>query len=500
MKKVYLRIVLFVLIVSCCFLSGCIPSCFSGCSSSDEDAEKNIVYNEVSSLEELLKGGNMKLTCDIDCEYETIEGISSAHFDGQGYTIKNCVITCSTYNGTPSFFKRGASSIKNVTLENITVKSTNTLSTAIVINADCDLIENVHVKDSKLSGGQAVYGSGLGKSVQDCYIDVIYGGYYPSSKNNSPTKDFSCDINNCSVENTNIEVNGYKSSSNSANMYVGGIAGGCNSISNCSVKNCKITTTAADIYNYPYVGGLVGYSEGSIEYSYADNNVLISEAHYYQASLMAGYSSSTVYVGGLAAYIKGSGQIKYCYAQNNTMIAYSTGDAYAGGLVGYLDRASVNQSYAKHNPIELQGYSKDANSLSSVLRRAGGLIGSANNSAITSCFAYNDSTLCEQNIGDLKYSTDSKIAGLIAGLDSISVTYCATYNLDIVSSTKDEFIPYALDNLNSCYVSSADFGNANNCELVDNAFWNSPDTVKSSLNLMGYYWQLNSGELPSLVF
>lgn len=105
----------------------------------------------------------------------------------------------------------------------------------------------------------------------------------------------------------------------------------------------------------------------------------------------------------------------------------------------------------------------------SVLRRAGGLIGSSNNNFVISCFAYNDNDLIEQCSG-FKKSTDSKVAGLIAGFNTVSVMNCATYNNNLNSTTMDEFIPGELDGLSKCYVSDTQFGNVNNLEVLSEDF------------------------------
>lgn len=280
-------------------------------------------------------------------------------------------------------------------------------------------------------------------------------------------------------------------------MYAGGIAGGCNNILNCYVTNCEITATATSVYNYPYVGGIVAYSEGSIENSYVKDSTFTANANYYSKGATSYYSTSCAYSDGIAAYIKGDGNIKYCYGDSNKFYANSTGDIYVGGLAGYIDKTSVSQSYTKSTYICMDKYA--TGNKDSVLRRAGGLIGSSKNNFVTSCFAYNDNVLVEYCSG-FKNATDSKVAGLIAGFNIVSVMNCATYNNNLSSTTIDEFIPAELDELNKCYVSSTQFGNVNNLEVLSEHFWNSQNSIKSSLNLIGVYWKFTTNNLPYLDF
>lgn len=454
----------------------------TGCFFDGSDATK------VSSFEELksARGGNIILTDDIDCGYETMEPFGCGEFDGQGHVIKNCIITFSA--DYVSFFRSGVGTIEKVTFENITVVASNALSAAIVSAGETEKIDNVHVKNSKLSCTQGdnnyTYGS---------YAGGIYGGYYPTV-DSSPT----CKISNCTVSGLEIEQSGYESSYKSGKpMYVGGIAGGCNNISNCSVVDSKITSTSTMLRNYPYVGGIVGYSEGSIENSYTKNNSFTAVANYYEKRVFSLYLTSRSYLGGIAAYVKGNGNIKYCHGDNNVFNADCSGSIYVGGLIGYVDGTSVTQSYTKSTYISMDKYAdgnKDA-----VYRRAGGLIGASFNNLITSCFAYNDNVLIEQSSG--VKSTDSKVAGLIAGFDSISVMNCATYNRELTSAgMTDEFIPSEFDGISQCYVSAVKFGNVNNVEVVSESFWYSPNTVKNNLNLMGVYWHFTTDNLPYLEY
>lgn len=446
---------------------------------------------EISTFEELkaVRDGKVKLTNDIDCGYETISCIVCDEFDGQGYTIKNCVITVDGYNRSASLFAAGTGTIKNVNLEKIVVKGTNGMGAAIVCVANAQRIENVHVKDSKVSCGQCLYGTGYGRTVARSYIGGIYGGYMEKKES------FDCEIVNCSVQNVEIEITGYNSTSLYADMFAGGIAGGGNKISNCSAVDCKITAKATSIYGEPYIGGIVGISNGKIENSFSKNCEFTAKATYYQDNFAGMYSTSCAFVGGIAGEITENGNIRYSYSENNKFYVKSSGDLNVGGLVGNLQNGTVAQSYTKGNYIETDGYVKG--NKDSVARRVGGLVGLAKDSTISSCFAYNNGAFIEKSEG-FKEDNDSKFAGLIAGVSSVSVMNCATYNNNLQSVTTDEFIPFDVGSADSCYVSATTCGNVNGCEIISEEFWFSPNLLQEKLNLMGAYWNLTTGELPCL--
>ncbi len=460
------------------------------------------VFNKtkVSTLEELLNArGYAVLTNDIDCGYETIDSINCDSFDGQGYTIKNAVVSSPNQDYyTASLFN--ASSVQNLFLENITVKVENALGVGIVSGGNTSYISNVHITNSSIqSKGQMVHGHSLGRAVQECYVGGIYGGIYRETNHGGIVKNLDCVIKNCSVDNLTIEVSGYDGSkANYEDIYIGGIAGACNNITDCSVTNTTISATATGIYNNPHVGGIVGYSEGKIENSFSKDNSLTANANYYSKGAFSLYSTSCLYLGGIVGSLKESGaEINYCYSESNNLNANCSGDIYAGGLIGNADKAAVNQCYSKNSYIAMANYAEG--NKNSVIRRTGGLIGSSKNNSVTSCFAYNDNKLIELSSG-FKNTSDSKIAGLIADVDSCSVMYCASFNKELVSTTTDEFIPSSISGLKDCFIFNDKFGNINHCGIESEEFWFMPNTIKNSLNLLGTNWQFSTSEIPYLDF
>ena len=363
------------------------------------------------------------------------------------------------------------------------------MGAAIVCMAKCDKIENVHVKNSKVSCGQGLYGTGLGRTVARSYIGGIYGGYWEKKEY------FDCEITGCSVQGLEIEITGYDSRDIYADMFAGGIAGGGNKISGCSAVDCKITANATSIYGEPYVGAIAGISKGTIENSFAKGCTLTANAKWYQKNVTLMYSTSSAYVGGIAGGTADNANIKYCFSESNDFYVYSSGNLYVGGIAGEMQSGMLTQSYAKSNYIETGSYMEG--NLDSVERRAGGLVGSAKSSTISSCFAYNDGAFIEKSSG-FANDEDSEFAGLIASAKSANVMNCATYNKDIKSVITDEFIAGGAGSTDNCYVSATTYGNARGCEILSEEFWVSPNLLQDKLNLFGFYWDLTAGELPRL--
>lgn len=474
---------------------------FSGCSIFGNTGAKE---TEVSTLQQLkaVTGGSVKLKNNIDCEYDTIKSISCDKFDGNGFTISNCFIEENDFYGSASFFTKDIKEVKNVNFNNINVTGTNGISAAVVAVGNCEQIENVHITNSKITCTQSAKGNNMTKTARKCYVGGIYAGYIPHYKNGAPTEYFDCKITNCSVSDTIFELFGCADSSAvAAEIYVGGIAGGCNDISDSSTINCKITAKSTSVFNYPYIAGIVANSNGNIERCFAENNDIYAEAKHYSAG-GGGYASSKTYMGSVAAYAKGTGKIRYCYAKDNHLAANCSGSIYVGGLAGYVDGVAVSQSYSNHNYIVMYGYSETANSsLASVKaqRRAGGLIGTSVNNNITSCFTYNEDTLAENCVSILTDSNHSKIGGFVAGIDSINVSFCAAYSKNLISSITDSFIPSKVST-NNCYVCNNKFGDVNNCKIVEQSFWKDKNEIKETLNLVGSNWKFDENEIPYLHF
>lgn len=453
----------------------------------------------VSTYEELINlkynDDNIYLTADIDCEYNTIEPISCSYFDGNGYTIKNAVISNVSVENKTAFFS-GGESIKNVNFENIRVKSAMALSAAIVCNNRCNSIENVHVKNCEMEIGQGKAQGALNSySPADSYVGVIFGG---ESNPIGGVSKIKCDIKNCSVDNVKIKFTGIEVNSaygNYGTLYAGGIAGRCRDVSDCRVENCSIEVESKHTYNDVYLGGIVGYSENAISNSYSAKNTLTAVARYRSTSMGLG-SAATIYVGGIAAKSANGSQMKYCYAENNNIDGNCAGEIFAGGIIGFSEKTTVSQCYAKSNEIYIHGNLTDIKN--TLTQYAGGLIGSVKGCSVMACYAYNDKAI--------KHSCDStemrfaKVAGLIGEIDDSTVMNCATYNHAIDAANSDEFAVTNSGDITECYVSNTKYGNVNNCDVLDSAVWQQPNEIKTKLKLMGSYWKYENESIPYLDF
>lgn len=459
-----------------------------------------LIPQRISSFEDLKNirfGTRVKLTGDIDCNNETIKTIECSSFDGQNYSIKNAVVDSISDNYTASLFR--SNKIKNVVLENITVSVKKATGIGIVSGGDSKRIENVHVKNSFIEcSDQIIYGTGLGVTVKSCFVGGIYGGFYKEPSYGRLETNFDCEIKNCSVDHLTVELSGYVGSKvNSSLLYVGGIAGGGNNISDCSVTNSTLTASATNIYNYPLVGGIVAYSEGTVTKCFTKDNVITANANYYSDNIFSMYSTSRAHVGGIVARSKGAGEVSYCFAENNTLNGNSSGDLCVGGLIGEAENISVSQCFTKGSEITL-AHAASGNG-NTVARRAGGLVGKLSGGSVQSCFAYNNGNLQESSSG-FATKISSKVSGLVAEVSSGSISNCATYNSYISSTTIDEFIPQSVNGLSDCFVSATAFGNMNGCKLVGEDFWIAPNLIKSELKLSDEYWRLIPGSLPCFEF
>jgi len=135
------------------------------------------------------------------------------------------------------------------------------------------------------------------------------------------------------------------------NDYVGGMVG--IGLGKTSLNYCySIVQVEND--GYEYVGGLIGYSEGTITHCSSQGEVTCSGSDF---------------VGGLAGYI--SNNVLHCFAWGEV-----NGNSKVGGLIGFVD-GSVSNSYASG---EVSGNANDS----------GGLFGNLGfNGTAKYCFWYN---------------------------------------------------------------------------------------------------------------
>lgn len=481
MKK-FVMFLIFTIILS--MFSLCLASCSS---------MKTSIYTEVSNLEELKNahGKKIKLKNDIDGEYENINSLYIDSIDGAGHTIKNLVIHATDYTQTASLFY-GAGVIGNLKLENITVIGDSNLSAAVVTAGKCERIYNVHLNNCSVTCTQAMTGSGLGRNSRIAYVGGIYGGQqYNGSGYGGIETCFDCEITDCTAENIKIEVNGIKDYIGK-DIYAGGIAGACNSIQNCSVTNSTIRCISSNTYSAPFCAGIVAYTEGKVSQCYVENTEISAEAEYYEKSWTKFYSTPTVCVGSIASLANIDGDIKYCYAQNNTLSALSAGSLAIGGIIGSCS-GRVSQSYATSVNISCNGYAEG--NKNDVGRYIGGVVGKLSGN-LNSCFAY-ENVLSDNAL--IQRENNSFAGGLIGYSDGATVQFAAAYKNEMQSQIMDEFVPNKVDNISDCYITGDKYDNINDCILSDETFWIDNNAIRDQLMLVGGFWKYEYEKIPYLV-
>ena len=189
-------------------------------------------------------------------------------FDGKGYTVKNVKITKKTdredeNKSSYGLFGNVKGTVKNLTVENVSISGAPKFIGALVGRLNDGLIENCHVKSSSV----------------ECENWTIGGlvGQFNNGK-----------ISGCSVEDTTIK--GYSA--------VGAITGialnkGERTIENCSVKNCALVKNGSFGGNFDKMFGVVvgalysGELTVNINGCTSENNTINGEV----SSVMCGYVS-----------------------------------------------------------------------------------------------------------------------------------------------------------------------------------------------------------------
>lgn len=449
---------------------------------------------KVSTFEELMKvtrEDNVVLTNDIDCNFQTITTRACKSFEGNGYTIKNFVLSASGLKDETAFFASYTKTIKNVVFEGATINGDQVMSLAVVKSCGGGLIENVHIKNCTLSATQS--------NKKRCNVGGIYAGVTASGGVYNDS--FDAEIKNCSAENVEIKIEGYsKKDFVTGDLFAGAIAAQCNTITDSFASNCELSVISYNHLIMPYVGGLVGYTQGTITNSYAISNKITAEDTYYNPAAFSYYSTATVYAGGLIGCADKHSNldktnIQYCYSEGNDITVKSTGSIYAGGLVGNAIKKQISQSYAKNNIISGDKYVEG--NQNDVERYYGGLVGRIKNSSINSSFTYNNKLEERSNVSK---NNNSVLGGLVSLIEGTAINYCGTYKNEIYGPQTDEFCYNTSSSIYDCVVTSETFGNKNNCSLVAEDFWYTEDLIKNTLKLGGPYWEYSPTDLPTLVF
>ncbi|SEG89599.1 MBG domain-containing protein, partial [Marinobacterium lutimaris] len=168
---------------------------------------------------------------------------------------------------------------------------------------------------------------GLGHIISDLFINrssinSLYVGLFGYTSN--------AILRNVGLLNANIT--GHSSNQ----LYVGGLVGGGNggTIEQSFVTGAIRGTKSNALILDTTVGGLAGYYNGSILYSYTSGTV----------SSIASNLGNDVYAGGLVGYLEGNVSHSYSEASISGSAGY-LGDANFGGLTGHLSGGAFEQSY-----------------------------------------------------------------------------------------------------------------------------------------------------------
>lgn len=503
-----------ILTLSLCLSIGLVPL-FSGCEflfGSQETDIDDLPFVEVSTAQELQEGGsNIILQNDIDFDGEIFDPISVNIFDGNGYTISNAIIATSSQVDDASFFSNVSNRVQNVTFENITISAENTSCAAIVLSVPRsheDTIEfnNIHIKDCSIVLNQNSYD-------EITYVGGILGAGDAVKEDTRTTRELNSNgqheiISNCTVEDTEITVEGYTPAQDGTyvygpELYVGGICGTCDEITGCSAENNTVSVASNQRYSEPYVGGILGglNEEGTISNCSAYANYIDVVAGYYRyISLINAYECCDVYLGGIFGTSGTDSSVSYCNAEENLLSARSVGGYYIGGIGGSIS-ANVTQSRVVNNVFEGTGYlDGEDKSGDPWMRNIGGI--SASSAAITfsSTFSFGNQMKTTLSLDGVT-TTDStgSAVGFAKTTPSAIFMYCATGANIMTAGTTDEFATAALENIDSCYITSDMYGNARNLPIISESDWYAEDQISSLLNLMGTSWEFTAGELPQLV-
>ena len=212
----------------------------------------------------------------------TFKGI----FDGNGHVIKNLKIDRETSDYQGLFGNTEAGEIKNIGLENVSVKGQRCVGGLVGSTYNNSSVNNCYATGEVF--GCSLYVAGL--------IGISNGA---------------SEITNCyTIVNVTSEGNN-----------IGGLVGYIRGFSTLVSNNYSLSS----VNGLNYVGGLVGQSHSAIENSYATGDV----------------SGTGNYVGGLVGEASNSSSISNSYATGNVS---GTGD-YVGGLAGSVNN-TISNSYA----------------------------------------------------------------------------------------------------------------------------------------------------------
>ena len=229
----------------------------------------------------------------------------------------------------------------------------------------------------------------------------------------------------------NLEIEGIGITNNYTDMndsYIGGLVGYNNG---SDISNCNVNLDITVLNSYLYIGGLIGYNSNGNITDCTTTGALVANASIGYSGGLIGYSdngniSGCYTSGSISGYTDAGGLIGYntsSIAGSHSNVAISNyNNHYCGGLIGE-NYGSVNASYATGNTSGnysggLIGFNNGniekcyATGNSSSYFSSGGLIGS-NNGTVINCYAKGSSS-----------SSSSYPSGGLIGDNSNKVSNC----------------------------------------------------------------------------
>ena len=233
-----------------------------------------------------------------------------------------------------------------------------------------ELETNLNFEDANTDGSaddKSIWAEGA-TTASPAIAGALTGGWEPIGTESSP---FNAVFEGKGFKIFNIYID--RSAASDENIGLFGYLGAFARVLHVGIDKGSVT-------GYSNVGGLVGYSKGSVTGSYTTCSV-----------------SGQFDVGGLVGE-NDDGTIANCYATGSVGAEGTAGDA--GGLVGRNSSGTILACYAEGNATAVDG--------------AGGLVGENNLGTISACYA----------IGDALTTGDNGDAGGLAGLNIGDIIAC----------------------------------------------------------------------------
>ena len=402
---------------------------------------EGIFDNKVDSVDDfekaLSKQGTLVLNVDIDGGGRAWPGCKADVIQGNGHTIRG-------YKLQDSCLFPSAEQVSNLVLEDITaVQKGSLLGIVTQSNSSKVTLDKVFLKESTLE------------------IDEDFDRYYKQFKVGllgSYANATDCGVEGCILKTAedSLLTLSYREGD------IGLLLGRSDHVTGCYVRDSNLEIKNKELYADLYVGGLVGYSDGIIENSYAEGNTLKFQSSFYHKGMLDVKSTQDDnFVGGLAGGT-GKGQIAACYGEDNDITVYSLGGLSVGGLIGKATDTSLMECYDANSSIAKTGEAQTDRK-----RYAGQAIGYAKSCSVSNSFAYSEEAILEEGEGEI----GSSIAcGFSGGNEDTVFSYCASYATTLSSAIQDSFTTDGAT-FTDCYTTPGDNPNVNRLEVLEKTDW-----------------------------